>query len=333
MSQLAQEINANRGSKFAIDVPAEIQRDAGAILKHIQTDYRVEKRPLYVGGMGHAQTLVPNASAQVRSDTGKVLSLVSQNRYNLVQPLDYAQAALTSLKEVGLQIDRGWNLGGGRVVMFGAQLPEEYNMVVGNDDITVNYLYIGGGYNKKLASFGFVSGERLLCLNQLVASLARANRGGRLFSVPHQSVFSGKVLAAAMGLFGKELAVQSKVFNTLAGYKVTKDNVDQYFARVLGLEDKKLSTIAENKLTALRLAFESGPGANSPTANGTAYGLLNAVTHFVDHLAATKDTDGDGADKARAMSATFGNGRMIKQRALEQAMRLADVDDSVLLAA
>lgn len=325
--------------KFGIDIPEEAGRSAKEILSIIGADYAVEKRNLFVqvdsSKSGSPKVVVvPNTSAQVRTDNDRVLSLVSNNRYNVVQPIEYAEAALASLSSVGLMIDRAWNLGGGRALMFGARLPKEYNLVVGEDDVTVNYIYVGGGYNKKLASFALTQGERMACLNQLAAALARGSRGGRLFSVPHQSLFDGNVLAAALGLFGKELAVQSRVFNKLAGYKVTKDKVDQYFAKLMGVtDDKKISKITENKLQALTTTFHEGAGSNLKSAKGTAYGLLNAITNFVDHQAATKDTDGDGAAKSRAFSATFGGGAVLKQKALRLAMTMADVDDSELLAA
>lgn len=320
--------------KFGIEIDPSQGRDPAAVLDMIGANYAVEKRPIYTMNDRAMYDAVPNTSAQVRVDNGRVLSLVSNNRYNVVQPLQYAEAALASLTAVGLVIDRAWNLGGGRALMFGARLPAEYNLVVGEDDVTVNYIYVGGGYNKKLASFAFTQGERIACLNQLAAALARGSKGGRLFSVPHQSLFDGRLLAAALGLFGKELAVQSKVFNTLAGYKVTKDKVDQYFAKLLNLKtDQKVSKITENKLQALTTTFHEGPGSNLKSARGTAYGALMALTNFVDHQSATKDTDGDGAAKSRAFSATFGGGAVLKQRALRLAMQMADVDDSILLAA
>jgi phage/plasmid-like protein (TIGR03299 family) len=320
--------------KFGIDIDPSIGKNAPAILDAIGANYKVEKVKIYTVDANDMADEIPNAMAQRRADNGRVLSLVSGNRYNVVQPVEYAEAALASLATVGLAIDRAWNLGGGRALLFGAKLPPEYTLVVGEGDITVNYLYVGGGYNKKLASFAFTQGERIACLNQLAVALARGSKDGRLFSVPHQTIFDGNVLAAALGLFGKELAVQSKVFNQLAGYRVTKDKVDQYFAKLLNIkDDSKLSKITENKLQALTTTFHEGAGSNLKSARGTAYGLLNAITNFVDHQAATKDTDGDGAAKSRAFSATFGGGAVLKQKALRLAMQMADVDDSVLLAA
>jgi hypothetical protein len=54
-----------------------------------------------------------------------------------------------------------------------------------------------------------------------------------------------------------------------------------------------------------------------PLSKGTAYGLLNAVTEFVDHERRARSTD------HRLDSAWFGQGAALKQKALDQALLLA----------
>ena len=60
----------------------------------------------------------------------------------------------------------------------------------------------------------------------------------------------------------------------------------------------------------------AGRGAELPSAKSTAYGLLNAVTEFVDHERRARSTDN------RLDSAWFGKGAQIKQRALSQTLEL-----------
>jgi len=67
---------------------------------------------------------------------------------------------------------------------------------------------------------------------------------------------------------------------------------------------------------ALGLYEGEGMGAAFASSDGTAYGLLNAVTEFIDHHRRAKTVD------HRVDSAWFGTGAAVKNRALEQAMSL-----------
>ncbi|MNU80704.1 hypothetical protein D3C71_703420 [compost metagenome] len=60
-----------------------------------------------------------------------------------------------------------------------------------------------------------------------------------------------------------------------------------------------------------------GRGATLESAQGTAWGLLNAVTEYVDHERRARSTE------YRMDSAWFGQGAVIKQRALQAALQLA----------
>ena len=58
-------------------------------------------------------------------------------------------------------------------------------------------------------------------------------------------------------------------------------------------------------------------GAELAAAKGTAWGLLCAVTEFVDHERRAR------SNEYRLDSAWFGQGAQIKQRALDAALQLA----------
>ena len=59
-----------------------------------------------------------------------------------------------------------------------------------------------------------------------------------------------------------------------------------------------------------------GKGADLAAANGTAWGLLNAVTQYVDHERRARSQD------YRLDSAWFGQGAQIKAKALDRALAL-----------
>jgi len=59
-----------------------------------------------------------------------------------------------------------------------------------------------------------------------------------------------------------------------------------------------------------------GRGSDMESSRGTAWGLLNAVTEYVDHERRARSSE------YRMDSAWFGQGAQIKQRALHSALRL-----------
>lgn len=65
-------------------------------------------------------------------------------------------------------------------------------------------------------------------------------------------------------------------------------------------------------------AFHNGPGSHLVTADGTAFGLLNAVTYYQDHVAPAAN-NGNRFD-----SATFGGGNIRKQHARKLALEMFD---------
>ena len=67
---------------------------------------------------------------------------------------------------------------------------------------------------------------------------------------------------------------------------------------------------------ALELFNGQGMGSMLDSSKGTAYGLLNAITQYVDHERRARSTDN------RLDSAWFGQGAVIKQKALDNALAM-----------
>lgn len=329
-------------------IPEAIANDPRAICEAAGAGYTVHKATAHYvpGESGDMRTReVPNRVVLYRSDTGKALEVLSDNKYKIVQPVEYFEAFRDSLGKNNLRISSAGVLKGGRIVFVNAKFTDHGHNVLGVDKVQ-SYVCLGGGYDGTLSSFGYLSDFRTVCWNTLSANIAqRSKEGGKgaaagkgFFRVPHSAAFSGKVLGAALGLAGKELAVRSGVFNSLAGYKMHKQAVAKFFGEVLEIDAEKLAAgdigaRTKNTLEALATAYLSGPGADLVSANGTAWGALNAVTHYVDHMAPTRDSYTDGTGAARFASAQFGNGAKIKERALRLAMAAAGIGGELLQAA
>ena len=66
--------------------------------------------------------------------------------------------------------------------------------------------------------------------------------------------------------------------------------------------------------------METGKGSDIPGVRGSAYGVFNAVTEFVDHWQPVKGKAEKMSNKL--FSIWFGNGRVFKQRAFNQLVDL-----------
>jgi phage/plasmid-like protein (TIGR03299 family) len=328
---------------LGVAIPEAKACDPRAIAELAGAAYSVYSAPVSFVAHGGKRIDVPNRSALVRDDTHEPLEVLSDNKYKIVQPVEYFEAFRDSLSANNLRISSAGVLKGGRIVFVNAKFTDAGFDVLGLDRVNT-YVCLGGGYDGTMSSFGYLSSLRTVCWNTLSANIAERKReGGKtgkagqgFFRVPHSAAFDGKVLGSALGLAGKELQVRSGIFNSLAGYKMQAAAVAKFFCDVLKIEETnhdKLSTRTRNVLDVLANAYLTGPGAELASANGTAWGALNAVTHYVDHLAATRDSYEDGTGAARFASAQFGTGADIKARALELAMASAGIAPELLQAA
>jgi len=109
---------------------------------------------------------------------------------------------------------------------------------------------------------------------------------------------------------------------TLSERKVKSHESMNYFLKVLcqtdSHSDPAMGLMNERALKKVQSLYEGqGKGSEMASASGTAWGLLNAVTEFVDHEKRAR------SQEFRMDSAWFGQGANLKQRALDHALQLA----------
>jgi len=96
--------------------------------------------------------------------------------------------------------------------------------------------------------------------------------------------------------------------------KVKPMEAERYLWHVFSDANKPIASNERAIAKALSLFDGQGKGADLASAKGTAFGLLNAVTEFIDHERRAKSVD------HRLESAWFGQGATIKQKAFDQAL-------------
>jgi hypothetical protein len=105
--------------------------------------------------------------------------------------------------------------------------------------------------------------------------------------------------------------------NELAKVHVKDEDALKFVVSLVGDPEKDLSEQADKAkavATVYQLFKGKGRGSNMTSSDGTAWGLVNSVTEYVDHLA------GESQDN-RLYLGMFYDGSYLKNQAFQQAMK------------
>ena len=158
----------------------------------------------------------------------------------------------------------------------------------------------------------------VVCNNTLTIALDGTTRA---IKVPHSTRFDPQVVKKQLGVAVSQWDEFMYRMRVLAERKVQWPEAMGFFMNVLCdvTPNSKLPEVLPNEraLRKVQSLYEGrGRGATLESAQGTAWGLLNAVTEYVDHERRAR------SNEYRMDSAWFGQGAQIKQRALDAALQL-----------
>lgn len=294
---------------------------AGQSLEAWQTaagmDWEIKESPVRfmtesVGRLGNILSF-PENKVLFRSDTNAPLSVVGQ-RYQVVQPSEIL-AFYKALTEVaGYELETAGVLKGGKKIWALARTGQS-STLKGND--TVNgFLLLATACDGTLATTAQFTSVRVVCNNTLAVALLG---GSGAVKVPHSTNFDPQAVKAQLGVTVSSWDSFMYQMKGLSERKVRSTEAFNFFLRVFTTEHRKSSVGITNERSmakAMALYEGAGKGADLASSKGTAFGLLNSVTEFVDHERRAMSTD------HRLDSAWFGQGATLKQKALDQAVML-----------
>ena len=325
---------------LGIQVPESICRDPKKIVKHAGLNWRAEKRECFYRTSAGELKQATNREVIVRTDTEEMLSIVSTQRYKVLnrQPVDMVESFRDQLAKEKMVISNVAALRGGADVVCCAMLPKDFDFRVGpkhkkkdSDDVIRSYVTLMTGF----AGHGTkcLKGTiRIWCYNTLIAATKQAREMGTLKTIRASTIIETDTLPKLIEMVASLIEQEKKQFNALANAQMSDEDVKRYFADLLevdiadigktakgkdGKEKKLISTKTENILTLLTDSYTNAPGADP--IKGTAWGALNAVTHYATHRKVVRDTSGGGEQAARVASNLNGDAARLKLRALELA--------------
>jgi phage/plasmid-like protein (TIGR03299 family) len=255
----------------------------------------------------------PEQKVLFRSDTNTPLSVVSQ-RYQVVQPREILEFYRDLTKISGFELETAGVLKGGK--KFWALAKTGQDFALKGNDVTNGYILLATACDGTLATTAQFTSIRVVCNNTLAVALAG---GCSAVKVPHNTTFDAQAVKKQLGISVSNWDNFMYSMKTLSERKVKGKEAQNFFLRVFTDQGKPgVGTSNERSMSKSLELFEGrGRGSDLASANGTAFGLLNAVTEFVDHERKARSVDN------RLDSAWFGQGASIKQKALEQALLMA----------
>lgn len=258
----------------------------------------------------------PDQKVLYRSDTKAPLSVVS-GRYQVVQPREVLEFYRDLTEVSGYELETAGVLKAGKKFWALARTGKE--AVLKGNDVVKGYLLLATSCDGSLATTATPTTIRVVCNNTL--SIALKGMTGAI-KVPHSTSFDAQAVKKQLGVAVSQWDSFMYRMKTLSERKVKSHEAMNYFLRVLcqtdGPAELAPNLVNERALKKVQAMFDGqGRGAELAAAKGTAWGLLSAVTEFVDHERRAR------SQEYRLDSAWFGNGAALKQRALEQAIQMA----------
>lgn len=302
------------GNHLTQKQPIEVwQQEAGM-------DWQIQESPVHFrsDAVGHLSTIhsFPEQKVLYRSDTKAPLSVVSQ-RYHTVQPREVLEFYRDLTEVSGYELETAGVLKGGRKFWALARTGQTAELA-GNDAVN-GYLLLATSCDGTLATTATPTTVRVVCNNTLTIAL---NGASHAIKVPHSTRFDPKAVKKQLGIAVSQWDEFMHRMHMLAERRVQWPEAMSFFLSVL-CDTPANSPIPEvipneRALRKVQSLYEGqGRGSTLQSAKGTAWGLLNAVTEYVDHERRARSSE------YRIDSAWFGQGAVIKQRALDAALRLA----------
>jgi phage/plasmid-like protein (TIGR03299 family) len=297
------------GNELPAQQPIEVwAREAG-----MEWDIRETPVRFITGNAGTLGAIesFPDQKVLYRSDTHAPLSVVSQ-RYQVVQPRQILEFYRDLTEVSGFELETAGVLKGGRKLWALARTG--YSTALKGRDVSRGYVLLATACDGTLATTAQFTNIRVVCNNTLSIAL---DNGDGVVKVPHSTKFDAEAMKRQLGISVSGWKAFMDRMKALSERKLKNTEVQRFLLEVFTSPHPASGGTNESAMAkALSLYEGRGKGAELPSAKGTAYGLLNAVTEFVDHERRARSPD------YRLDSAWFGQGAAIKRKALEQALML-----------
>ena len=298
------------GNKLTTLQPLDVwKRQAGM-------DWMIEESEVRFITGNHAVGAIhtfPEQKVLYRSDTKRPLAVVSK-RFQVVQPEEVLEFYRDLTEYAGFELETAGVLKEGRKFWALARTGQSATLK-GKDQVN-GYLLLATACDGSLATTAQFTSVRVVCNNTLQIALGD-NRGA--VKVPHRSEFNAEAVKQQLGITVAPWNRFVAKMKDLVACPVDPDSVDGLLRRMLTYPGQpgQAPVVNEQAMRSVRALYDGGGrGAQLASSRGTAWGLLNSVTEYVDHHRRAR------SDDHRREAAWFGQGAQFKQRAWDELVQL-----------
>ncbi|WP_248799896.1 DUF932 domain-containing protein [Pseudomonas sp. MWU13-2105] len=301
------------GNQLSPKQPLEVwQQEAGM-------NWQIQESPVHymADAVGHLGTIhsFPEQKVLYRSDSKEALSVVSK-RYQVVQPREVLEFYRDLTERSGYELETAGVLKGGRKLWALARTGQ--SAALKGNDVVNGYLLLATSCDGTLATTATPTTVRVVCNNTLSIAV---NGASQAIKVPHSTRFNPQAVKQQLGIAVSQWDDFMYRMRMLAERKVQNHEAKDFLRNVLSEvqpgNPERTGLSNERALTKVLSLYDGhGRGAELEAAKGTAWGLLNSVTEYVDHERRAR------SNEYRIDTAWFGQGAVIKQRALNTALQL-----------
>ncbi len=252
---------------------------------------------------------IPDKHVLLRSDTKDALGVVSDS-YKVVQPEQVIEFFRDIVKVGGLELSAAGTIYGGRRFWATAKIGEASPTSV--RDKIGGYLLLSTSADGSQRTEARRTTIRVVCRNTLAMA---ASEGQPWVKISHRTEFDPEEVKQFMGLNEAAWEAFRHQITRLANIPVDATKAEELTEMVLGGGEKVIASAGYNKI--LDLFDGAGKGADIDGVHGTGWGYVNAVTEYIDHWTRAR------SDENRFVSAQWGPGADMKQRAVDLVLALA----------
>lgn len=291
-------------------------------IKLAHLDWKVEQWPLraFDPDKHSREAGIPDRVANVRSDTKKVLGVVSKG-YQIFQNSEAFDFMDALVGEKLAMYETAGALKEGRRIWMLARIPKEYR--ASKDDLIKPYVLLTTGHDGKSPIQMIPTTVRVVCQNTLNLALAR----GATLTINHFTNLETRVSEARrkLGIIAARFDAFDDELHAMLAKQLKPAQVETYFNDQLGIGADSSELARKLSVEKIRVLNENfvNPRNTLRGMKGTAWAAYNAVSEYADHQ---KNWIGKtAADKLNTQlnSIWFGGSNALKQGAYADALVLA----------